>query len=39
MVKKKEKGDAINDTEFTDNVLMLIYETMNFAKSNTTVAL
>ena len=31
----KEKGDAINDTEFTGNVLMLLREAMNFVKSNT----
>ena len=31
----KEKGDAINDAEFTGNVLMLLREAMNFAKSNT----
>lgn len=31
----KAKGDAINDAEFTGNVLMLLREAMNFAKSNT----
>ena len=31
----KEKGDAINDAEFTGNVLMLLREAMNFMKSNT----
>lgn len=31
----KEKGDAINDVEFTGNVLMLLREAMNFVKSNT----
>ena len=31
----KEKGDAINDTEFTGNVLILLREAMNFVKSNT----
>ncbi len=31
----KEKGDAINDAEFTGNILMLLRETMNFVKSNT----
>lgn len=30
-----EKGDAINDAEFTGNVLMLLREAMNFVKSNT----
>ena len=30
-----EKGDAINDAEFTGNVLMLLRESMNFVKSNT----
>ena len=30
-----EKGDAINDVEFTGNVLMLLREAMNFVKSNT----
>lgn len=30
-----EKGDAINDAEFTGNVLMLLREAMNFMKSNT----
>ena len=29
------KGDAINDAEFTCNVLMLLREAMNFVKSNT----
>ena len=29
------KGDAINDVEFTGNVLMLLREAMNFVKSNT----
>ena len=29
------KGDAINDEEFTGNVLMLLREAMNFVKSNT----
>lgn len=29
------KGDAINDAEFTSNVLMLLREAMNFVKSNT----
>lgn len=29
------KGDAINDAEFTGNVLMLLRESMNFVKSNT----
>ena len=29
------KGDAINDAEFTGNVLMLLREAMNFVKSNT----
>ena len=29
------KGDAINDAEFTGNVLMLLREGMNFVKSNT----
>ena len=32
---EKEKGDAINDAEFTGNVLMLLREAMNFVKSNT----
>lgn len=31
----EEKGDAINDAEFTGNVLMLLREAMNFVKSNT----
>ena len=31
----KAKGDAINDTEFSGNVLMLLREAMNFVKSNT----
>lgn len=31
----KEKNDAINDAEFTGNVLMLLREAMNFIKSNT----
>ena len=31
----KEKSDAINDAEFTGNVLMLLREAMNFVKSNT----
>ncbi len=31
----KEKGDAINDAEFTGNVLMLLREAINFIKSNT----
>ena len=30
-----EKGDAVNDAEFTGNVLMLLREAMNFVKSNT----
>ncbi|MBQ5913457.1 MAG: putative DNA binding domain-containing protein, partial [Bacteroidaceae bacterium] len=30
-----EKGDAINDAEFTGNVLMLLREAMNFVRSNT----
>ena len=30
-----EKGDAINDAEYTGNVLMLLREAMNFVKSNT----
>ena len=30
-----EKGDAINDAEFTGNLLMLLREAMNFVKSNT----
>lgn len=31
----KAKGDAINDAEFTGNVLMLLREAMNFVKSST----
>lgn len=31
----KEKGDAINDSEFTGNILMLLREAINFVKSNT----
>lgn len=31
----REKDDAINDAEFTGNVLMLLREAMNFVKSNT----
>ena len=31
----KTKGDAINDAEFTGNVLMSLREAMNFVKSNT----
>lgn len=31
----KERGDAINDAEFTGNILMLLREAMNFVKSNT----
>ncbi|MBR4047766.1 MAG: putative DNA binding domain-containing protein [Bacteroides sp.] len=31
----KTKGDAINDAEFTGNILMLLREAMNFVKSNT----
>lgn len=30
-----EKSDAINDAEFTGNVLMLLREAMNFVRSNT----
>lgn len=30
-----EKGDAINDAEFTGNIIMLLREAMNFVKSNT----
>lgn len=30
-----EKSDAINDAEFTGNVLILLREAMNFVKSNT----
>lgn len=30
-----EKGDAINDAEFTGNVLMLLREAMDFIRSNT----
>ena len=31
----KDKSDAINDAEFTGNVLMLLREAMDFAKANT----
>ena len=31
----KDKSDAINDAEFTGNILMLLREAMNFVKSNT----
>lgn len=31
----KDKSDAINDAEFTGNVIMLLREAMNFVKSNT----
>lgn len=31
----KEKGDAINDSELTGNILLLLREAMNFVKSNT----
>ena len=31
----KDKSDAINDAEFTGNILMLLREAMNFMKSNT----
>lgn len=31
----KDKSDAINDAEFTGNVLILLREAMNFVKSNT----
>ena len=31
----KAKGDAINDAEFSGNLLMLLREAMNFIKSNT----
>jgi len=31
----REKGDAINDAEFTGNILMLLREAQNFVKSNT----
>jgi len=31
----REKGDAINDAEFSGNVLMLLREAINFVKSNT----
>ncbi len=31
----KEKGDAVNDAEFTGNVLLLLREAMNFARANT----
>ena len=30
-----DKSDAINDAEFTGNVLLLLREAMNFVKSNT----
>lgn len=30
-----EKGDAVNDAEFTGNILMLLQEAVNFVKSNT----
>ena len=30
-----DKSDAINDAEFTGNVIMLLRESMNFVKSNT----
>ncbi|MDE6079145.1 MAG: putative DNA binding domain-containing protein [Duncaniella sp.] len=30
-----EKGDAINDAEFSGNILLLLREAMNFVKSNT----
>ncbi len=30
-----EKGDAVNDAEFTGNVLMLLREAMNFVRANT----
>ena len=30
------KGDAVNDAEFTGNILMLLRESINFVKSNTT---
>lgn len=32
---RKDKSDAINDAEFTGNVIMLLREAMNFVKSNT----
>lgn len=31
----EEKGDAINDAEFSGNVLMLLREAINFVRSNT----
>lgn len=31
----QDKSDAINDAEFTGNVIMLLRESMNFVKSNT----
>ncbi len=31
----KDKSDAINDVEFTGNILMLLREAMNFVKANT----
>ena len=31
----REKGDAINDAEFSGNVLMLLREAMNFVRANT----
>lgn len=31
----KDKSDAINDAEYTGNVIMLLRESMNFVKSNT----
>lgn len=31
----KDKSDAINDAEFTVNIIMLLRESMNFVKSNT----
>ena len=31
----KDKSDAINDAEFTGNILMLLREAMNFVKANT----
>ena len=31
----KEKGDAINDAEFTGNILLLLREAMAFVKANT----
>ena len=31
----KDKSDAINDAEFTSNILLLLREAMNFVKSNT----